>query len=432
VPAVSTTLLHLRFRNLSAFDPSSSKATVTMRPTNYLRRPMGLVSSLVVSAPFLAGVTLAQDDNNNGNGNGNGNNGGGNGGTGNNNGGTGNNNGGDEGNENEDPAEESSASEAQQSSTTATSTTTTTTTSSSTTQTSAPTSASTTTTTSASSSRATGATNGGSRPTATLSRYQPIPTYPAAAVPPTVNAPFMQQSTMPQGTVFIAVGAILGAFGAAILLWRFIVGVNLHRSVQRAAMAQHDVNGKTGFPAPPAPFYKYTDQGSTMSLSGGAATTKAARRTTRGPIPSTNLSQSNLFFSPTAAASGTGGGNRSSAFLPSGFYAAGQSTPGAQNDQSISLSNLRPDSRGHYGNASRNTLNPSPPGSPSFPTARRDMSTSSLNLNVAPTGRAPSAYLDDLLADDPGSLPPPNMNVGGQQRGSVNLTSRTGSPSQRS
>lgn len=239
----------------------------------------------------------------------------------------------------------------------------------------------------------------------TLTRGPNIPTYPAAAVPPTKDAPFMQQSTAPAGTVFIAVGAILGAFGLGILLWRVLTSFLLHRFVERAAMAQHAENNKTGFPAPPAPFYKYTDQGSNMSLSGAG---RGVRRTTRGPIPSSNPSQSNLFFSPTAAASGAGG-NRGSAFLPSGFYAAGSSSPGpGGHGHSISLTNLRPDSRGHYGNASRHTLNPSPPDSPHF-TARRDMSSSSVNLNLPPGQRAPSAYLEDLLADDPSSFPPPHM-----------------------
>ncbi|KAJ3500489.1 hypothetical protein NM208_g17130 [Fusarium decemcellulare] len=103
----------------------------------------------------------------------------------------------------------------------------------------------------------------------TLTKLKPIPTYPAATVPPTNNAPFMQHSSAPDGTIFIAVGAILGAFGIAILLWRLIVGILLHRSVERAAKAQHDANAKTGFPAPPAPFYKYTDGNSAMSLSAG-------------------------------------------------------------------------------------------------------------------------------------------------------------------
>lgn len=239
----------------------------------------------------------------------------------------------------------------------------------------------------------------------TLTKLKPIPTYPAATVPPTNNAPFMQHSSAPDGTIFIAVGAILGALGAAILLWRLIVGILLHRSVERAAKAQHDANAKQGFPAPPAPFYKYTDTGSTMSLSAG----RGVRRTTRGPVLSSTPSASNLFFSPTAAASGNGGaGNRGSAFLPSGFYAAGTSSPGGSHEHSISLTNLRPDSRGQFGNPSRHTLNLTPPESPAV-VPRRDISSSSVNLNRPPSQRAPSAFLDDLLADDPSSLPPPQM-----------------------
>ncbi|KAM0435261.1 hypothetical protein ACHAPT_003355 [Fusarium lateritium] len=239
----------------------------------------------------------------------------------------------------------------------------------------------------------------------TLTKLKPIPTYPAATVPPTKNAPFMQHSSAPDGTIFIAVGAILGALGAAILLWRLIVGILLHRSVERAAKAQHDANAKQGFPAPPAPFYKYTDTGSTMSLSAG----RGVRRTTRGPVLSSTPSASNLFFSPTAAASGNGAGNRGSAFLPSGFYAAGTSSPGGgSHEHSISLTNLRPDSRGQFGNPSRHTLNVTPPESPSVNT-RREISSSSVNLNRPPSQRAPSAFLEDLLADDPSSLPPPQM-----------------------
>ncbi|EXK42770.1 hypothetical protein FOXG_01582 [Fusarium oxysporum f. sp. lycopersici 4287] len=247
----------------------------------------------------------------------------------------------------------------------------------------------------------------------TLTRYKPIPTYPAPSVPPTNNAPFMRHSSAPDGTVFIAVGAILGALGLAILLWRLIVGILLHRSVERAAKAQHDENAKTGFPAPPAPFYKYTDTGSTMSLSAG----RGVRRTTRGPVLSSTPSASNLFFSPTAAASGNGTGNRGSAFLPSGFYAAGTSSPGGQHDNNISMTNLRPDSRGHFGTPSRHTLNPSPPESPSFQ-GRRDISNSTLNLNRPPSQRAPSAFLEDLLADDPSSLPPPHMPASTARRSS--------------
>ena len=239
---------------------------------------------------------------------------------------------------------------------------------------------------------------------------------PKPSVPPTANAPFMKQSHLPDGTVFIAVGSVLGAMAIAILLWRAIVSLLLSRSVKRAALAQGDINGKSGFPGPPAPFYKYTDHASALSLGTTTPAGRGVRRTTRGPIPSSNPSQSNLFFSPTAAGS-NGPGNRSSAFLPSGFYAAGTPSPGPSHEHSISLTNLRPDSRGHPLGPSRSPMGPSPPGSPHM-SARRDMSTSSLNLSLAPGQRAPSAYLDDLLADDPSAFPPSMPAAGGPRAAS--------------
>ncbi|KAJ2986981.1 hypothetical protein NUW58_g4761 [Xylaria curta] len=124
--------------------------------------------------------------------------------------------------------------------------------------------------------------------------------YPSPAVPPTKNAPFMQQSSLPQGTVFIAVGAIIGAFAVAILIWRAIVACLLHRSVKRATLAQQVANDKQSYPPPAAPFYKYSDQASTVSLS-NAPGPRSVRKS-RGPVPSSTPSQSNLFFSPTAPA----------------------------------------------------------------------------------------------------------------------------------
>ena len=225
--------------------------------------------------------------------------------------------------------------------------------------------------------------------------------YPPPTVPPTVNAPFMQRSSLPNGTVFIAVGAILGTFGLAILVWRAIVACLLHRSVERAALAQHTATEKSAFLAPPAAFYKNNERESSPSLGAGA---RGVRRTNRGPTPSATPSQSNLFFSPTAAGSSSLTG-RDSRYMPSGFYAAGQS-PSPAHGHSISLTNLRPDSRG--GQLSRNTMRePSPDGSPQFIPAvqRRDPSMSSLNLNRPPSQRAPSTYLEDLLDENPHMFP---------------------------
>ncbi len=253
-----------------------------------------------------------------------------------------------------------------------------------------------------------------------------VPVYPAPTIPPTHNAPFMNHSTLPDGTVFIAVGAILGAFGLAILLWRGIVACLLHRSVERAAMAQHAVNNgrapgdknAASFPAPPAQFYKYIERESSPSLAGAGLGGSTGRRTHRGPTPSATPSQTNLFFSPTAAggASGMGGSNRDSArFLPSGFYAS--ASPGHGQGNSISMSTLRPSSRGRGGQ-----LAPSPPDSPSMGprVVSRNFSTSSLNLNRPPSAgtRAPSAYLDDLLDEQPGQFPPAARSPTPQGQGS--------------
>jgi hypothetical protein len=250
----------------------------------------------------------------------------------------------------------------------------------------------------------------------------------------------MNHSTLPDGTVFIAVGAILGAFGVAILVWRAIVACLLHRSVERAALAQHAANNgrgpadknATSFPAPPAQFYKYIERESSASLAGAGVGGSTGRRTHRGPTPSATPSQTNLFFSPTAAgtSSGLGGAsNRDSArFLPSGFYASASPVPGAAgghgHGNSISMSTLRPSSRGR----GANQFGPSPPDSPNMGprVASRNFSTSSLNLNRPPSAgtRAPSAYLDDLLDEQPGQFPPaagspasPHGHHGGSQRG---------------
>jgi len=217
----------------------------------------------------------------------------------------------------------------------------------------------------------------------------------------------MNHSTLPDGTVFIAVGAILGAFGVAIVAWRGIVACLLHRSVERAALAQHVANDKAStFPAPPAQFYKFLER-DPSPVSGAAAALGGALggRSRKSHVPSVaSASQTNLFFSPTAAPGGAGlgsTGNRDSRFLPSGFYAAASPIPGHNAGTSISMSTLRPSSRGRPG------VGPSPPGSPGFG-PRRNMSSTSVDRPASSgNGRAPSAFLDDLLDDQQGGPHPP-------------------------
>ena len=245
--------------------------------------------------------------------------------------------------------------------------------------------------------------------------------YPAPTVPPTADAPFMQKSSLPDGTVFICVGAALGFIGALVLAWRGLVAWSLHRSVKRAAIAQSSKysrvgdnranNGKSAGP------YFSPGPGSTLSLDHLAAGGKAGGKTS-------SSAHGSLFFSPTAGTGMQSPGNRGSSYLPAGYYAAGSSAPGGGSGMThvggggIGLSNLAP--QNHRYSRARST-GPSPPGSPSLPPSRGADSTlgrlstagltmhasnSSLNLSAPPQGRAPSAYLEDLFENHPNTPPP--------------------------
>lgn len=238
---------------------------------------------------------------------------------------------------------------------------------------------------------------------------------PTPMVPWTAGAPFMMKSNLPEGTIFIAVGAILGAMGAAVLLWRALVAWSLHRSVKKAneKLSMGQVGSaklvKGGFTQSSLAL-----AGSNMSLDHLSAPQRKPTRTSLAPSVAA-ARNSSLFFSPTAGAgqqtSGTYSSiNRSSGMLPSGYYAA----PGAQ----------APNTSYIGGNGSRNSVygartsqyNISPPSSPGLPPSRDGLSnhgqgiynqpsTSTLNLHVPgnrqPGGRAPSANLDDLFGNDP-------------------------------
>ncbi|KAL0254750.1 hypothetical protein SLS55_009274 [Diplodia seriata] len=281
---------------------------------------------------------------------------------------------------------------------------------------------------------------------------------PTVIVPKLSSAPFMQKSTYPEGTVFICVGAILGFLGMCILAWRAIIAYALHRSVKKAAMAQSISDSKTmrgpgSTYGPGGAMYNAVGHGSTLSLDH----LKSSHGASKSPLEKTRFmpSQSSLFFSPTAdnpnrASHYSISANRSSTYLPAGYYAAGNSTlsPTANNFGN-------PRTRSMY---SQNYLGPSPPESPGLPPSSRDgpshvpqsplearhlsssynnavyprpagsrgndssaggrssvagtvaggNSTSTLNLTAAPQGRTPSAYLEDLFengTDLPGPAP---------------------------
>lgn len=251
--------------------------------------------------------------------------------------------------------------------------------------------------------------------------------YPAPTVPPTADAPFMQKSSLPDGTVFICVGAALGFIGVLVLAWRGLVAWSLHQSVKRAAIAQSskysrvgDSKANNGISTGP---YFSPGPGSTLSLDHLAASGKGGAKTS-------SSARGSLFFSPTAGSGMQAPGNRGSSYLPAGYYAAGNSAPGGGSGMThtggggIGLSNLGP--QNHRYSRARST-GPSPPGSPSLPPSRGADSTlgrlgtagftmhpsnSSLNLSAPPQGRAPSAYLEDLFENHPDTPPPEETGRG--------------------
>lgn len=114
---------------------------------------------------------------------------------------------------------------------------------------------------------------------------------------------------------------------------------------------------------------------------------------------------------------------RGSGYLPAGYYAAGNAAPGGGMGMThIGGGGSGLGNQNHRYSRAR-SVGPSPPRSPSLPPSRGNelamgrpstagltmhASNSSLNLSIAPQGRAPSAYLDDLFeshpkAPDPGT-----------------------------
>lgn len=260
---------------------------------------------------------------------------------------------------------------------------------------------------------------------------------PTLVVPYTANAPYMQKSDLPEGTVFIAVGAVLAFLGFCVIAWRALVAWSINRSVKRAALASimasetKNPGGWASNPFKPAGgFYSQAPGGSSLSLN---EHTNKRGAPFRNPVPS---NASGLFFSPTASNTNatanipmTGlnhNGNRASTLLPAGYYAspssqvaggAGHTSIGGQqysdspNLQARRVSNqpmpslsLPPQGRDNRRSS------PARPNSSIHPQA----SASSLMVGTGhgenlPGSRAPSAYLEDLFEGHGNPAIPPPM-----------------------
>jgi hypothetical protein len=206
---------------------------------------------------------------------------------------------------------------------------------------------------------------------------------PTQIVPWTAGAPFMQRSSLPDGTVFIVVGAILGFMGVAILTWRGLVAWSLHRSVRKAALASQRNDSMLKLSKPSGPYGGGAFGASTMSLERlSTPTGKLSKHAPGHSLSSPAGRNSSLFFSPTAGAgnhssptaASMAGNNRSSAFLPAGYYAAaGAASPGGgvvPGSTPSPLSTLNPLHPSRAGYARQTDYAPSPPGSPSITPSR--------------------------------------------------------------
>ncbi|KAK5699221.1 hypothetical protein LTR17_023428 [Elasticomyces elasticus] len=217
-------------------------------------------------------------------------------------------------------------------------------------------------------------------PAVTFSHPSDLPTIagagiPTLVIPYTAAAPFMQKSKLPEGTVFIAVGACLAFLGACVLLWRGLVAWSINRSVKRAATASMRGSEKNGGstwggtsgynPVHGGGGYKDMN-GSSMSLD---ALTSAGTKQPGKPhfrdheIKRESTPPAGLFFSPTAQAGRDVQSSRNSSYLPAGYYASPNAqTAGGAGATTIGGS-LAPYAR-------HSTVGPSPPASPGPPTSR--------------------------------------------------------------
>ncbi|KAK9388485.1 hypothetical protein V1515DRAFT_597011 [Lipomyces mesembrius] len=231
-------------------------------------------------------------------------------------------------------------------------------------------------------------------------------TYPTPTIPFTNNNPFATESNAPEGTVFIAVGSVIGGIALAILGWRGLVAYSLHKSLKASSAAYVSEPKGTGTSSGRGGFfgskrqntgaYYSTGAGSAVSLdqltSTGRAVNNARPISAYDDIgvprtgPSFNTS---TFYSPTAGAMGMSapmgnvlsglGTNRSSTYLPSGYYGVNN---GASSSASLSV---------RYSSVPQNQRAPSPGA----------ILRTESSLAMPQHGqRVPSVYLDDLLDND--------------------------------
>lgn len=237
---------------------------------------------------------------------------------------------------------------------------------------------------------------------------------PPLVVPDTSGAPFMHTSDLPEGFVFICVGATLAFLALCVLAWRGLVAWSLHRSVKRTASDRYMSEKKSSYGAPTdySSTYYSTDvsmehlKAKDTSYKGSTPHTQTKPHSKPSQRNSRQPTNSNLFFSPTAGG-GQNAATRASTYLPAGYYASSGSALGAGS----SLASFGGPPAAGYGRLDQTNMSPERRSRHNYD---RSMSQERLSTLDAPrrdgkrqshlrtsthgsTSRAPSAMLDDLF-----------------------------------
>lgn len=275
--------------------------------------------------------------------------------------------------------------------------------------------------------------------------------------------------------MFIAVGAVLGFFGFAVLAWRGLVAWSVNRSVKQAAMVQSSETkgllrassrkkrrrSSRGQPNLPPGIGGGGAAAAGVAAGGHHRRTSSHGHGTPNMTKITSSSNNGLFFSPTAGATRhahghaygqNGPAKRAPNYShPSPYYGTGSSTPvsgptpgpgsaAAQwqppyrprththSQQPTSNPNLSPSNStilypypysqqhqypGGISDTRQHQSNPT-----SRPLSSSNTSNSTLNLATPPHGRrAPSEYLEDLFESHGQAPPPPPPPPPGDWRG---------------
>lgn len=192
-----------------------------------------------------------------------------------------------------------------------------------------------------------------------------------ATIPSTEGNPFIHNSTLPEGTLFIIFGSVLLAIIVALVVWRVTSVIMMRRAIKRGGQFQTLENTYGG------PFVDPVAGGDGTELP-ETVDKKAEARARDKQI------RQSMFFSPTAQVMNSGSVSQpmvASSYLPAGYYSqpqTGDSGTSSRRPFSVAASSLQV---------------PSSAGQPTI------VSSSGESTRRPARQRPPSMMLDDLIRD---------------------------------